>query len=395
MAKNTLSFTNTPSYEDFTLTASTIVPCDSNLWYGSVVTLNQSKLEIVSFGGASEVKVILKSTNITGLDAGVVVKTLTPESPTFDGTGTLDGTSFIIPSAEYYLAVDTAHKDAKISYNIESANITASIGSSNSERDEITVGDVVYAVDAETFETPLKLDKGDKITLTGSGAETMCLLLSITESIYPGSAVDDVFELLAQNNYSYTATRDNTYIKIATKTYYAESGLSRTYKVTHYYEDTQSTTVPGTELYADTSKKFVLHNGYTLENTGSDPVVLVRENGSVAGTLAENDSFSSVNNETIYVASSTSGASVAYKVTAPAPKEHKATYSGKSGICQIKKKYAGDWLRVYGDAGLGYMFIGEPDGDGSDVIFHLNMDGFNSMKFVCSGEVVEGCVNEV
>lgn len=71
--------------------------------------------------------------------------------------------------------------------------------------------------------------------------------------------------------------------------------------------------------------------------------------------------------------------------------EYEAEYTGGSGILQMRCDEPSH-VRVYGDAGAGYMEIYCMQAN--EAVYAVNMDGFNKMKFVSEGTVDECIINE-
>lgn len=392
MAKKTLSFQAVAPSVDYSATANTLMSTENTLWYGDYVSLNfqnGQKLKITSFGDVDEVLVILKSEDVSGIDAGTIIARLTPQSPVMaEARVDVGGTPTTINSADFYLAVSSEHKGKKIGYEVTGTNTTASAAPQDQDGTTIEFEDETYSADSTTSTTPIELDKGDSIKLAVEDSETICIIMFKGES-YTGSGTK-----IRLTTTGYTAQTDDEKIIIVEDKLYTD-GFYCTYNVVRIHESAAaSTAISGTQVYVNTDKKFTLKAKDTIKNTGAGTIYIVREDGRILASLTANQTFFSTNNESVYVASYTSGATVAYEVTEPAPTEHTCVYSGESGVVQIKRYDAHDWVRVFGHAGLDYMLMGEPEGDGNDVMFYLNMTGINTVKIVCRGRVLEACIND-
>jgi len=395
MAKNTLSFSEV--VKSGTVAGSrTPVGGNDTLWYGDYVELDFSageKLTITSFDGASEVIVVLKSSDIEGADAGDIIARLTPLHPTLEeftiegGEGESD-VSF--GSAEFYLAVNNYCKGKKIAYEISGETKTASSASQDQEGDTITIDSVTHSVDSTTYETHIELDKGDKIELVSRDASGVTVYLAIfNSSTFTGSArlVD-----MSSSTPCYTAESDNEYVMIVAGDHYTQ-GFTCTYKIIRVHEATQNIHIPNTQLtFADAGTAFELEVGDVITNktSGSNLVVLDCINNKILATLANNASYTCTYSCSVVLCGEDVNTELSYTLQ-DKNKLYAAVYEGDSGILQLRHAM-GARVTVYGDAGAGYMLIHEMEG--KEIVRAVNMDGFNKMKFVSDGEVDECIVNE-
>ncbi len=74
-----------------------------------------------------------------------------------------------------------------------------------------------------------------------------------------------------------------------------------------------------------------------------------------------------------------------------AGQNYESEYAGNSGMVQLRMNKNAH-IKVYGDAGAGYVQIDEMRG--SNIIRTLNMAGLDKVKFVSDAPVAQGLVNE-
>lgn len=358
----------------------------NTLWYGNVVNLTNGELKITSFGRADEVKVVLKSTNITGVDAGTVLATLTPASPSFDGTAIIDGSPVTISSADYYLAVDEAHKGTTIEYDVTGAEITASAAAEG--QDTVTDKDgVEYDVDATTNTTPIELNKGDKIKIVTPDSGGVSVLAYMYHGTYTGDA--EVFPILS--NTGYMAQTDEEKIKIVAGAQY-HSGFSCEYNITRVYEDTQDTLVPGNELCYSASHFVTLEAGSSVTNNTSSKnlVVLAPNDKTILATLAKDESYEADAKVTVDLCGDDADTELSYTKNDANPK-YACEYTGKSGVLSFIREKVGK-IHFLIDAGVGYMEVDSTDAEKG--MRQLSMAGIDKMMIVSDGAVTDCKINE-
>lgn len=394
MAKNTLSFSEVV-HEGTVAGSREIVGGNDTLWYGDSVSLDfedGEKLTITSFeDGVEEVIVILKSSDIEGADAGDIVARLTPQSPTLEEfivEG--DDEDASISSAEFYLAVNNYCRGKKIHYEISGSTLTASSARQDQEGDTITIDSVTHSVDSTTYETHIELDKGDKIELVSRDASGVTVYLAIfNSSTFTGSA--RLVEM-SSSTPCYTAESDNEYVMIVAGSHYTE-GFTCTYKIIRAHKSSQDNLIAGTQLtYADPASAYELEVGDVITNTttGSNLIVLDCINNTILATLAKGASFTCTYPCSVVLCGEDVNTELSYTLQNK-EKTYAAEYEGDSGILQLRHAM-GARVKVYGDAGAGYMLIHEMEG--KEIVRCVNMSGFNSIKLVSDGEVDECIINE-
>ncbi len=391
MAKNTLSFSEVV-HEGTVAGSREIVGGNDTLWYGDYVSLNfedGEKLTITSFeDGVEEVVVVLKSSNIEGADAGDIVARLTPDSPTLEEF-VIEGDSedVSVTSAEFYLAVSNNCKGKKIGYEIIGETLEASAGDQDTDGLVVSINNETYSVDSTTYAEYIRLEKGDKIKLVERSSETPCLA-TFSSSTFTGSAT--IVEM--NYNFTYTAEKDVEYIMIAALPHYRH-GFTCTYKIIRVHEATQNSLVPNTQItYADPASAYELEVGDVITNktSGSNLVVLDCINNKILATLANNASYTCTYPCSVVLCGEDVNTELSYTLQNK-EKTYTAEYEGDSGILQLRHAM-GARVKVYGDAGAGYMLIHEMEG--KEIVRCVNMSGFNSIKLVSDGEVDECIINE-
>ena len=237
--------------------------------------------------------------------------------------------------------------------------------------------DAVLIYDSTTGK--VELDAGDKIKYTGKGDDSASgdLILLFWDST--NSKTTSV--RLNESNDTFEAEDDcEFYLGAGNEVGSTQSFKYKVYTLSSYY--------------TDKTKTISLPQGYSVANDGSNSVALLDADGNEVATVAAGETYSDLSKSHIfYVASDTQNASISYTITTKPAENYSAEYSGGSGMVQIKKKNQDDWVRVFGEAGVDYMLMGEPESDGCDVMFYLSMEGINAARFVCRGEVLDACVN--
>lgn len=379
MAKNTLSFSEVKRGGTLSI-SDTATPSSETLWYGDAFTLAAGEsVKVTLFGfGVSEVKVLSKASTPWSVAA-----TLTPASPSYSS----------VSGGNFVLAVFTKDKGAEVKYEIERSPVTVSwdaVGAGENGGTEptvITIGESQYIVDAVSYapNAHIQLPKGDTIKCKTQDTSGAISLLYITNQV--GIAP---FEW---ERSSFTADRD-TELCICAYSYYAP--LSIQYQIINRFTLDADSSFASTLVYRST-EGFELKTGDKITLLTDDvDVALVNEAGAVATTLyhaGESYVATQHNDGTFYLASKESGVSeLEYEILPDASRrEYEAEYEGDSGILQLRHAM-GARVKVYGDAGAGYMLIHEMEG--KEIVRCVNMSGFNSIKLVSDGEVDECIINE-
>lgn len=256
---------------------------------------------------------------------------------------------------------------------------TTSVPSQPETEDYITAEDgteYVYLYDRTTGQ--ITLHPGETIVNTTasnhSGGELKVLIgeYAVTEVKSLGNGGTKSFK---------NETESNIIIRLGVEYYY--TGDVHTYRIDaekSYYTDTNRT-------------KVYLRKGEILTLTTEDaPAYILGDNGELIATLYYAEpSLTATDDMAFFIAGKTSGR-FEFEILQPeSRREYEAEYDGGSGILQLRHAM-GARVKVYGDAGAGYMLIHEMEG--KEIVRAVNMDGFNKMKFVSDGEVDECIVNE-
>ena len=147
--------------------------------------------------------------------------------------------------------------------------------------------------------------------------------------------------------------------------------------------------------YTDTSKKIKLKEGDKLKLTSPSNVyqniALLGNDGSEVFVFSyTGETFTAPWPCELYLASKSSGVTMKCEHEAKHP-DYISEYEGGSGILQLRHAI-GARVKVYGDAGAGYMLIHEMEG--KEIVRAVNMAGFNTLKFVSDGPIDECIINE-
>ncbi|MBQ7156504.1 MAG: hypothetical protein IJR86_01740 [Bacteroidaceae bacterium] len=220
----------------------------------------------------------------------------------------------------------------------------------------------------------ITLAAGESITMTDSFIEggNLLLLLYLKNKIIE----------LRTSEPTFTATEETKFYLGAL--YYYTSN-QRHYQITRL-----------SSYYTDTSKKIKLKEGDKLKLTSPSNVyqniVLLGNDGSEVFVFSyTGETFTAPSSyELLYLASKSSGVTMKCEHEAKHP-DYISEYEGGSGILQLRHEM-GARVKVYGDAGAGYMLIHEMEG--KEIVRAVNMDGFNSLKFVSDGPVDTCIINE-
>ena len=286
---------------------------------------------------------------------------------------------------EYYLAVDREYADVakKIVYEIVGGSAIGAGFSENPAPNKVTAGGVEYPVDPATDASPLVLEEGDGIELhLNHGGETPALFI-YTRADYQGDAV--VEELSGMH-----VAKGREFVKIVALPQYRVLNIE--YRLFHHYEAPASVFVPGAAVCTESIDQVKLEVGEVIVNNTSESELVIFDiaNQRDLVSLAKDERYECAYRCDVALFSQDASIGVTYTKKDVRP-EYEAEYSGGSGILQLRHEM-GARVKVYGDAGAGYMLIHEMEG--KEIVRAVNMDGFNSLKFVSDGPVDTCIINE-
>lgn len=302
----------------------------------------------------------------------------------------LSGTEYTNDSGstkEYFLAIDGEYASEKVVYDIITSEPIGAGFSQNPPANTVRVGGEDYPVDRTTEITPIVLNPGDGIELYRNfGGETPALFIYWIEG-YAGDAI--VEELSDVNNHMHIATKKE-YVKIVALPHYQE--LSIQYRLFHHYEESRYIFVPGAAISGAVVESMALEIGDIIVNNTSETDLIIFDtvNMTTLASLAKDESYECSYRCDVMLFSNDASIEASYTKKDPHP-NYEAEYEGDSGILQLRHAM-GARVKVYGDAGAGYMLIHEMEG--KEIVRCVNMSGFNSIKLVSDGEVDECIINE-
>lgn len=262
-------------------------------------------------------------------------------------------------------------------YTVEGEEQTTSVPSDPSEEqygDYIyNTSGVRYLYDKETGLVTLK--PGETITNTSNNAGGELKLLIKTY------AITSVESLWSGRPSFKNETDEDIEFYLGVADYYA--GDVHTYRIDAelpYYTDADRT-------------KVYLKKGETLTMTSEDVVAyLLNEEGEEIATLSNNTPSITADDDMAFYIAGKGTDEYSFEIAPCAGEElYVSEYEGDSGILQLRHAM-GARVKVYGDAGAGYMLIHEMEG--KEIVRCVNMSGFNSIKLVSDGEVDECIINE-
>jgi len=166
--------------------------------------------------------------------------------------------------------------------------------------------------------------------------------------------------------------------------------------VAYYYKGDEHTYRIDAELPYKTDAgrtKVYLKKGETLTMTSEDVVsYLLSEEGEEIASLSNNTPSITADDDMAFYIAGKGTDEYSFEIAPCAGDElYVSEYEGGSGILQLRHAM-GARVKVYGDAGAGYMLIHEMEG--VELVRTVNMDGFNKMKIVSDGLVDECIINE-
>lgn len=273
----------------------------------------------------------------------------------------------------------TTTSSAKIGLYVEQGEEqTTSVPSYPEETDYISYNDIEYLYDGTTG--IVTLHPGDTIVnTTGQHSGGNLNVLIGMYGVEGVRMLDNDFNSF-KNEFK-NETNGDIYVRLAVYDYY--TGDTHTYRIDQdkqYYTDASMT-------------KVYLRKGEVLTLTTVDtPAYILGSNGDVIATLNNAEPSLTVTDDMVFFIASKTATTLEFEILPPESRRtYEAEYDGLSGILQLRHAM-GARVKVYGDAGAGYMLIHEMEG--KEIVRCVNMDGFNSIKLVSDGEVDECIINE-